>query len=416
MSCLEAATGGKSNMSRFKALSSPAVAVLAFAAASAARADVTVQEQSSFDVAVIKMHGTSTEYTTADKQRRDSDMHCEGFMSMLCGNVATGHIVRLDRDLEWQLEPKKKEYRENPIPTAAQRRAAQEQAQAALEKLKQCPAVQQQNPAQQAPDTSKCEMSPPKFDIKQPGTHATFAGHDTQLTQLALTQSCTNKETGDTCDFMFLFDSWLTQEPLAGEDDRKAFELAYAKKLGLDDLTAGGASTTPAQVRQFLAPYAGALKELGSKASALKGFPLKTTVRIAFGGEHCAAAKNNGQSAGAAGNASPSDGSAQSAGASAASSAAGGGSILGSAASAFGSKLGGMLAKRNSSASSASATDAAASPLPPGMIQAASFSTETTAITQGSIPASQFEIPAGWKLVQPPPAKEREFSCPKSGS
>ena len=140
-----------------------ACAVVAALTAPAARADVTVQEQSTFNLAFIKAHGTATDYVTADKQRHDSAFHCEGFLSLVCGNAQSGEIVRLDRDLSWSLDPKKKEYRETPFPTAAQRQAAMQQAQAALEKLKQCPAAQKTA----GPDTSKCQMSAPKFDARQ---------------------------------------------------------------------------------------------------------------------------------------------------------------------------------------------------------------------------------------------------------
>jgi hypothetical protein len=430
-------------MSRLKVLAlawAPTLlAVVMVVAPRAGRADVTIQEQTSFDFSVIQAHGSNTEYTSADKQRRDTELNCEGFMSLVCGNAQTGNIIRLDRGVQWQLEPKKKEYRETPFLTAAQRQAALQQAQAEMDKMKQCPAVQQKG--SQAPDTSKCEMSPPKFDLKQPGTHATIAGHDSQLTQLALTQSCTNKQTGDTCDFLFMFDSWLTQDQIAGLEDRRAFALAYAQKLGLDEHGAGVA--IPAQMRQFIAPYAEAMKQLGSKVTDIKGYPLKTTVRIAFGGEHCAAAKNS-QSSGGFGNgnnnssvvgdasqAGASAGTGAAAGAagssagSAAANAAGngsGGSVLGSAASAFSNKLvSGLFAKKNntstSGASGTSTTTAGgASALPPGMTQAAVFTTETTVITQGPIAGSQFDIPAGWKLDQPPPTKAHEFTCPKSGS
>jgi hypothetical protein len=411
--------------------------IVALSAAPQLRADVTVQEQTSFDMSVMKMHGSSTEYTTDDKQRRDNDMHCEGFMSMFCGNAATGHIVRLDKDVEWQLEPSKKQYRETPIPTAAQRQAAMQAAQAEMEKMKQCPAVQQQPNAQPAPDTSKCEMTPPKFEVKQPGTHATVAGHDTQLTQLAMTQSCTNKQTGDSCDFMLVFDTWLTQEQLPGADDRRAFHTNYAKKMGLDASSLAANPQQMQQMQRFLAPYADAMKEISSKAGDFKGYPLKTSLRIAFGGPNCAAAKNaqtsggggsNGNVVGDAGQAAESAGASASAGAAgagagtAAANAAGngvGGSILGSAASAFGSKLvTGMFAKKNSSSGSSNAASSptpGASPLPPGMIQAAAITMETTSIAQGAIPATQFDIPAGWKLDVPPPAKQHEFTCPKSG-
>jgi hypothetical protein len=56
----------------------------------AAVADVTVQEQSTFDLSFIKAHDTSTELTSGDKQRRDSDIHCDGVMSLLCRNLGGG--------------------------------------------------------------------------------------------------------------------------------------------------------------------------------------------------------------------------------------------------------------------------------------------------------------------------------------
>ena len=37
-------------------------------------------------------------------------------------------------------------------------------------------------------------------------------------------------------------------------------------------------------MRKFLAPYEASLKQLAGKADALKGYPLKSAVRIAFGG------------------------------------------------------------------------------------------------------------------------------------
>ena len=386
-----------------------------------ARADVTVEEQMTFDLSIIKANGTTTEYTTADKQRRDTAMHCNGLLSIVCGNQQSGEIVRFDRDLTWALDPKKKEFRETPFPTAAERQAALQQAQAAMEKLKQCPAAQNTSPA---PDTSKCQMSPPKFDSRQTDKHATFAGHDAKLSQLALTQSCKNPDTGDVCDLVITLDAWLTQDPIAGLDDRRAFQKAYFHKMGLEETSALVAK----QMRQFLAPYADSLKELGAKTADFKGYPLKTAVRISFGGPQCAAAKQAQQSGAAAGGAVADAGqaagdAATGAAASAAGSAAGtaasnavsnsaAGSVLGSAASTFGSKLvSGLFAKKKGDA-------AAASPPPPdtsnapGMIQAAQISTETTSITTGPVAATEFEIPADWKLVKPKERATKEVSCP----
>ena len=362
-----------------------------------AGADVTIVEQSTFDFSIIKAQSTMTELTTSDKQRRDNAVHCEGFMSLLCGNAQGGEIIRLDRDVEWTLEPKKQEYRETPFMTAAQRQAAMQEAQATLEKMKQCPAAPQSTAP--APNTSKCQMSPPKFDANQTDTRATLLGHDARLTQITMTQSCTNPDTGDSCDLLIGMDTWLTQEQIAGLEDRHAFQQAYLRKLGLED----AGPMVQKQMRQFLAPYAESLKQLAGKAGDFKGYPLKTAVRIAFGGERCAAAQKQQNAAvggGDGASAAPSSPSLSS------------GASLGSVASSLGGKLvGGLFAKKKQDTAAPSS-----SPLPPGMVQAAQFTTETTAITPGPIAPAQFDIPAGWKLI-PPPAKTaaKDFTCPKTG-
>jgi len=379
----------------------PAFIALASAALStpgSARADVTIQEQSTFDLSVIKANGTSTELTTADKQRRDSTLHCEGFMSLLCGNAQSGEIIRLDRDLEWHLEPKKQEYRETPFLTPAQRQAAEQEAQAMMEKMKQCPAAHNTAPG---PDTSKCQMQPPKFDVNVTDQHATVAGHDTRLTQVTMTESCVNSDTGDTCDTLIGMDAWLTQDQIAGLDDKRAFQKAYLHKLGLDDKN----SLVQKQMQQILAPYAASLKQLSGKAGGLQGYPLKSAVRIAFGGEHCSSAKAQQQntagaaSEGSQGSSSPPP------------------TSVSSAASALGSKLmGGLFKKKSDSASSASTASGPGGTLPPGMVRAAQFTMETQSITAGPIPPVQFDIPPGWKLIPPPPPKAaKDFSCPGGG-
>jgi hypothetical protein len=295
-----------------------------------------------------------------------------------------------------------------------------------MEKAKQCPAVAQHSAP--TPDTSKCEMSPPRFDVKQPGAHAMLAGHDTQLTQIALTQSCTNKTTGDVCDFLFAFDAWLTQDQIAGLADQKAFLAAYRAKLGLDP----NDPVLQKQVRQFLAPYADAMKQVSAKSGELKGYPLKTVLRIAFGGEHCGAVKNQSaagggsgvgdasQAAGDAAAASTANAAGSVAGAAAANAAKNpiGGSVLSSAASAFGSKLAGGLFKKKTETPAPAPGSAPENALPPGMIQAAQITVETTSINAATVPAEKFEIPAGWKRVEPKPQETapKEFTCPTAGS
>ena len=382
-----------------------------------ARADVTIQEQSTYDLSLIKAHGTSTELTSGDKQRRDSEFHCDGMMALLCRNTGTGEITRLDKDVIWTLNPKDKAYTETHFPTPAERQAAEEKMRAALEKLKQCPA----RPGSNAPDTSKCQMSPPKIEAHQTDKHLSIAGHDARLSQLSLTESCHNPESSDTCDFVIAMDSWLTQDDIPGIADRKAFIEAHLKKLGLTD--SNGAMQK--MLQQFLAQYQDSLKDLSAKAAEFKGYPLKTSIRILYGGAQCAAAKNSaGAGAGggtvadastAAGQAAASStaGEAESAAGQAASNAAGNSTaarIFGSAAGAFTNKLAsGLFAKKPASTPTATA----AADTPPNMVQFATITVETTSITATPIAADQFEVPAGWKLITPKTKPgDKEFSCP----
>ena len=81
-------------------------AILLIVAAACARAGVTMHEQTTFDVTILKAHGT-TNSTTSDKQWRDFDLHCEGLWALLRGNQESTEIVRLDGDLSWERHPKK---------------------------------------------------------------------------------------------------------------------------------------------------------------------------------------------------------------------------------------------------------------------------------------------------------------------
>ena len=389
-----------------------------------AQADVTETKAITLNMSIAKINSTDTERYSADKKRTDSETRCEGFLlSMICGDIKGGEIIRLDKDLTWTLEPAKKRYVEKPFPTPEQRAEARQKAAEMMEKLKSCPAA---TPQPSAPDTSKCDMSPPKFDIKQTDETGMFAGHQARRSTVTMTQTCTNKQTGDACDMIVGVDSWLTQDEIAGTADAKAFREAYAKKLGLDET----AQAMKPQMQSLLAPYADALRQASGKTGDLKGYPLKTSISIAMGGEHCAAAKAHPQSAsggGAVANASDAatgaaesstTGAAGAAAAQAAGQSAGGGiagSIAGSAAGAFGSKLmSGLFAKKTPPPPKpdASATTAAQAGKPVPLVE---LTIETTSIGTESIASNQFDLPPDWKPDQPKLQKEREFQCPTPG-
>jgi hypothetical protein len=358
-----------------------------------AAADVTTQESIALDAAgVVKMHGSTTEMTTSDKQRKDSEFHCEGFMSMFCGNARTGEIIRLDKDLAWQLRPDKKTYLETPFPTPEERAVAQQKMQEELDKIKQCQQQQQsKRPAQSRGDTSDCDLSPPKVDMRTTDEHVTIAGHDTRKSSVKMSQTCTDKKTGDVCELVYGFDVWLSADQLEGVADKSAFQRAYMTKMGLDL----NGPQLKGLTQQFMAQYAGTLKEMSAKAASLKGYPLRTTFRLIMGGDHCASAQSDANDNSGGG---------------------GGGGLSGLAANAGGKLLGGLFAKKNAAGANDSTQGAiaanAAPPLPDGYAQVIAFTMETTAVTTAPIAPEQFDLPAGWTLEQPKANKSRDFSCP----
>jgi hypothetical protein len=378
-----------------------------------AQADVTIEQKTSLDVAsMIRVHGATTTSITADKKRDDSESHCEGIMSLVCGNLHGGEIVRLDRGLTWHLEPDKKSYREDIFATPEQLAEMRAKMQATLEKMRSCPVSQKQQPI----DKSKCEMSPPKIDVHKTDEKMTIAGHDAQRTLATLTESCTNRDTGDVCDTVVALDLWLTQDKLPGAGDQRAFAQAYAKKLGLED--AQGAMR--GEFAKFLAPYQSQIKQLTDKSSDLKGQPLRTSLRVMMGGQQCSSTAKMKSSDSAGGETS-----------------AGGGNPMNNvaqASKAIGSALGGLFHKKKTDDSQAAGTDTAtASNAPPAAgpatnptgapdpfaqyVQMAAFTMETVTINTDTVPAGRFEVPSDWKKIVPTPSKrgDEEFTCPKSG-
>jgi hypothetical protein len=189
-----------------------------------------------------------------------------------------------------------------------------------------------------------------------------------------------------------------------------------------------------------LAPYADSLKQLSAKASDFKGYPLKTTFRFAIGGEHCALAPAAPSASSAS---ASSDGTLSTAGRSAgvatalsAEHAAGwetsgavqratgngvGGYVAGSAAGAFTqSVIGGLFAKKTRVDPPPVAAAQAGDGSPPGPAGVASttvaeFSVETTAIDPAPISADQFEVPGGWKKLDPKAEVDSGLpSCPST--
>jgi hypothetical protein len=381
------------------------VAVAAYSAG--AHADITVQEQTTFNVGIVKVQGSKTERIAGEGQRTESDLKCAGLFSLFCRSAQRSEIVRLDRDLVWTMEPKKKQYLETLFPTPEQRRVAAEHARAAFAKLESCP---RKPAAAPAVDISTCKLSEPRLEITHSDEVASFAGHDAHRMNLRLTQHCTSAQPSQECEVAYSFTTWLTTDDIPGLEERASFQRRYAIELGLAQTSLVASD----QLGQFLTPYAAAMKQLSDKSAGLKGYPLKTIFRIDFAGTPCGASIATvpgtlpGATSGAVADAGKAAGDAakSSAGHAAGWTAAdaiqrstgstAGGYVAGSAADAFAHKLlGGIFAKRESSQEPAGAADPRMQGKP-ALTTLAELTVQTTAISAEPIAAAQFEAPAGW--------------------
>jgi len=397
----------------------------------AARADVTVGQKTSMSLAGMNIDVSSVERTTADKQRTDTDVKCHGFLALFCHNVEGGKIVRLDRKVEWELQPSKKSYTERRFPTPEERARAQQELEAAMEEMKKCPMPQSQAVSQRSPDTSHCQMSQPVMNVTATDEHATILGHDARKTSVVMSQTCTDSQTGDVCEFDYGFETWLTRDEIAGADERAAFVKKYLQAQGLDPNNPQLQHT----LQQFMAPYADALKKLQGRAGDLQGYPLRTTFYMAFGGPHCGKAKEAAQqqaSNGGGGLSMQSIASHALAGGFAGlfhrgaaaihTDSAGGAAAAGAAneaadpaANAAASSVTPQSSASPGSPAGSSAAGAAATP--GALVRMVSLTTETTSIDSSGIPADQFDIPADWKLEPRRQVKNNEArKCPTAGS
>jgi hypothetical protein len=383
-------------------------------AAIAARADVVIEETMNTDgvagFSLLAMQGTTTRSLSADKERTDSNLQFKSkFLNTFAGGSGpTSEIVRLDKGLMWDVQSKSKTYTER---TFADARAAMEKAMQQMEAASQ--QAQAQQPQQQLPiDASESQCSAPVVESRVTGEQATIAGLQTSRQIVSLKQTCTDPKTMKACDMVWSIEEWSTAQA-PGMAESKAFALNYAKQMGLD---ASSMQAMQNRMQNAFSQYKGTWTELMTKASAFQGYPLKTALQMSMGGPQCTTDDgtqvaavpgfSDAVMAGVDAGVGTAAGEVASAATQAAVSKVGGGAagaVAGSAVGGFASKFGSnMMSKlHKKDAAQAKADTPAAAPTEAGMIRLFRLQTETTAIRGDAIPASTFEVPAGFKKIAP---------------
>ena len=341
----------------------------------AAQADVTMQEQMSLTGAgmmtMANMNGTTTTVISGDRARSESNMQFEsGLMRTFARGAGGPHveIVRLDQDKIYSLDIKKKTYTET---TFEEMRAKLQQA---MEGMSKGQASQQQ--ATTGVDESQCEWSDPKSEVKRTGDKATIAGFQAEHVTIVATQSCTDKKTGQVCDFGLAFDQWIAPD-FQASSEVQTYQRAYAEKLGL-----GTASSRDfaERAQSMFGRYKGLWSELGTKMASLnmKGYPVKTGFGLGVGGPQCQSTQQQAQAQGGEQQSSQPT------------------SISG----ALGGALGGMFKKKKQQPEPAQQAAAPPPTMPGGLIPLMTMSGELVSITRDAVSPQSFEVPADYKKAK----------------
>lgn len=332
----------------------------------AAQADVTIEERMSINgfglMQMANMSGTTTTRISGHRARTDSNLQFESGLMRAFGRGLgeSTEIVRLDQDKMYSLDNKKKTYTET---TFAETRAQMEKISG---QMREAQAAQQRGTS--GVDDSQCEWSDPKAEVQRNGEKATLAGFQAERVTVIATQSCTDKSTGQVCDFGLVLDQWLAPD-VAASAEAQAYQLAFAEKMGMK---AASSRDFAERAETMFGRYQGLWSEVATKMRDVKGYPVRLSFNLGVGGPQC---QSTQQAQASGGSASPSP--------------MGLGEALGGA-------LGGMFGKKKAPPPEAAVPPAT---LPGGLMSLMGMSTELLSVSTGSLDPQSFEPPADYKKV-----------------
>jgi hypothetical protein len=368
-----------------------------------AYADVTLEEKVAVEgagmMAMVNMSGTTTTAISGNRARLDNNIQMQSKLVRMFAKDAgeTTEIIRLDQDKIYDINVKKKQYSE--VSLAAKRAEMTK----ALDQAKQAQAKQ---PPPTGMDESECEWSDPKVEVKKTGAKATIAGFDAEQTTIVATQSCKDKKSSAVCDVQISLDEWLAPGFDAGAEHQKFYQM-YAEKMGL---TGTGSRDVTQRAEQLFGRYKGIWGEVAAKMKNVKGYPVRSSFAMGFGGPQCKSAEGTPATLppqptlGAdIGNAAA-EGAGEAVAQAAATKAGQGG--LGGVAGQIGGKIAGALFNRHKKtadepqaaqppAQTAPATGVTAN----NMIVPLRVTSELISVKKDSVAAGTFEVPTGFKKV-----------------
>ena len=365
-----------------------------------ANADISYSQHISVEasgaMSLYSSEGTVLTHIAGDKARIENNIKMKSRLARtVMGSSATGSIIRLDKDLVWSLDTDKRHYTEQSFD---QLRAQREEAMAAMEQSGQ--------QGGGLPITADgCQWSEGDLEFERPRGKEKVAGIKASKNIVKMHQSCRDPSTGNTCEISWIMETWMARD-VPAEKEARAFRQGWAEALGIGE----SMTTLQGPGAGLVAMFAGNWDEISAELEQMRGYPLRTQLKMEIGGEQCKTASGQaiamdemwGDASVAAYNAALDQtgretGSAIGTATTESLGGGVGGSIGGAAVgAATGELIGGltgMFKKKKPSQSQPKTAPADA------RVTVFTITSEVTDWSEISIPDERFEAPAGWKKM-----------------
>lgn len=387
-------------MKLHKNLISRSLGVAILAMTGQVQADITIEQKFTMDgggmMSLFATSGVVRTEIAGDRSRTDSQLQSQSrLMRQFGADTDTASITRLDRGVNWELIHTDRKYTEISFDTLRAQMA---------ENLKM---VQTQSGGAQGAipiNNDQCQWTRPNVNVDRTGNKERYAGIKAEQHIIQVSQACHIPEQNKTCEVIYTLESWLAKR-MPKADEVQQFHGQLAKQLGTEELILGMQPMAQGMVGMFQEGWSDALDEM----TRLKGYPLKTVMQLEMGGEQCTTesgqpiamdslwtqAANAGLDAAinsAAGHAGQAvaEKAADAVGDSVGEQVAG--SALGAAAGTVVSGLFGKLRRKKDQKVQTTHTQPETD-----FVTIFRISQEVTKVSKDKIPATRFEVPAGWE-------------------
>lgn len=237
-------------------------------------ADVTVQYAASSGGyrGMGASESKGTRYVSGSKAREDANVRFTGaVLGRLGGKKGkdTASILRVDLDKRWELDPKKKTYRESPITLPPPEPGEDEES------------PKEPKPAKEEKPTHRIKSA--RAEVKNTGEKKTINGFKTVKHAALLSVVIEEISTKKTAEYKMTSDIWAapwTKKLRSAMDEEAKFQRAYLKKLGVE-LSPQDRSRYGLESARLLLAAAGpeiekALAKLTRELASIDGYPIVT--------------------------------------------------------------------------------------------------------------------------------------------